>query len=67
MKAFFDKNRYAVYNKIKDAADNKSLSEDTRFVCKMILSEGRPSAFGYVITVNDFYKRHLESIGVVFE
>lgn len=51
---YFDETRYQVYNAIKWAAEN-STDEEVRQVCSMALINGSPSAFGYIIKVNEYW------------
>lgn len=51
---FFDETKYQVYNAIKWASENSS-DKDVRQVCSMALAGGRPSAFGYILRVNEYW------------
>ena len=51
---YFDETRYQVYNAIKWAAEN-STDEEVRQICSMALAGGSPSAFGYIIKVNEYW------------
>lgn len=51
---FFDETKWQVYNAIKWAAENSS-DKEVREVCSMALAEGKPSAFGYSLRVNEYW------------
>ena len=50
---YFGDNRWNVYNAIKWAFEN-SEDKDVRNVCSMALADGKPSAFGYSLRVNEY-------------
>lgn len=51
---FFDETKWHIYKAIEWAAENSSDSE-VKQVCSMALANGRPSAFGYSLKVNEFW------------
>ena len=51
---YFGDNRWNVYNAIKWASEN-SEDKDVRNVCSMALADGKPSAFGYSLRVNEHW------------
>ena len=55
---YFYETRYQVYNAIKWAAEN-SIDEEIRQICSMALTDGSPSAFGYIIKVNEYWAVHI--------
>ena len=50
---YFGDNRWNVYNAIKWASEN-SENKDVRNICSIALANGKPSAFGYSLKVNEY-------------
>lgn len=55
---YFGETRYQVYDAIKWASEN-STDPEVRQVCSMALAAGSPSAFGYILKVNEYWAIHI--------
>lgn len=51
---FFDETKWFVYHAIDWASEN-STDPEVRRVCSMALAAGTPSAFGYILRVNEYW------------
>lgn len=53
---------WKVYHKLKEAAKDMQLDEETRYVASSLLHEGSPSAMGYSLRMNAYYIEHFIKI-----
>lgn len=51
-----------IYLKLKEAAVNTTLDEETRYIATNLLNNGHPSAIGYSLRMNMFYMEHFIKI-----
>lgn len=53
---------WKVYHKLKDAAVDTTLDEETRLVASSLLHDGSPSMMGYGLKMNAYYMQHFIKI-----
>ena len=60
LKAFYwkEEDGWKIYHKLKEAASDITLDEETRLVASSLLHDGSPSMFGYGLKMNAYYMEH---------